>query len=124
METQSIIVYSLLAVVIFLYGRKYLLTRNIKSYTAEEVKAKIKQNSVILLDVRTESERKRNHIKGSIHIALNMLSLKIEELNKYKSREIVCYCQSGSRSISACGILHKRGFNVANLKGGMSRWSF
>ncbi|MDP4115539.1 MAG: rhodanese-like domain-containing protein [Bacteroidota bacterium] len=124
MDSSQIIIFSLLAVVLFLYLRKYLATRNIISYTAEEVRSKLKQNAIVLLDVRTEAERKKNHIKGSLHVPLNLLYSRISELEKYKIKEIVCYCQSGSRSLSACGILAKKGFNVGNLKGGMSQWNF
>jgi len=124
MESSQIILYGLIAIVIFLYLRKFLLGKKFKNYSAGEVKAMLDKKEIILLDVRTESERSRNFIKGSIHIPLSSLTLSINELKKYNGKEIVCYCASGSRSLSACGILNKNGIKAANMLGGISRWNF
>jgi adenylyltransferase/sulfurtransferase len=100
------------------------MSKNTKHYDAGEVKNKIKNNhNIILLDVRTYAERNKHAIKGSIHIPLHELTGRVEELNKFKDKEIVCYCQSGNRSLSAAVKLKKRGFNSANLKGGISNWN-
>lgn len=118
--------FLLLLTVIILYIsiKRMLLSRNIKSYMAHEVKSKLKDSlNVILLDVRTLAERNRQSIKGSIHIPLQEFNVKAAELNKFKNKEIICYCQSGSRSLVAAGKLKKMGFNSANLKGGIVRWN-
>lgn len=123
MNSSQIMIFLLLAIVVFLYVRKALLKRKFNNYNANEVKTLLKQNSIILLDVRTDGERKQMKIDGSMHIPLNLLASRIGELEKYKSKEIVCYCQSGSRSLSACSILAKNGFNTGNLVGGISQWN-
>jgi rhodanese-related sulfurtransferase len=93
------------------------------NYSASEVKQMLKSNSnIILLDVRTEQERKSGSIKPSIHIPLHEISLKADQLKKYQSKEIICYCQSGMRSVSAAIKLKKLGFNSSNMKGGYSTW--
>lgn len=79
---------------------------------------------MILLDVRTKSERSAQHIAGSIHIPLQELAIRIEELKKFAGREIICYCQSGSRSMSAAALLQKKGLDAANLRGGIAEWNF
>lgn len=79
--------------------------------------------SPVLLDVRTNAERERKSIKGSLHIPLHELGRRMEELEKHKSKEIICYCQSGSRSFSAAARLKKFGFTVANMNGGISEWN-
>ena len=94
-----------------------------KNYSSAEVKQLLKNNnSIVLLDVRTDGERKSGAIKPSIHIPLHEITLKTEQLKKYGSREIICYCQTGSRSVSAAVKLRKLGFNSANLTGGYLRW--
>ena len=45
-------------------------------------------------------------------------------LEKYKSKEIICYCASGSRSVNAGLKLKKAGFTVGNLRGGIASWNF
>jgi len=77
-----------------------------------------------MLDVRTARERSYRSIPGSLHIPLHELNARMKELERYRSKEIICYCASGSRSISAALRLKKAGFNVANLEGGLATWNF
>jgi NADPH-dependent 2,4-dienoyl-CoA reductase/sulfur reductase-like enzyme/rhodanese-related sulfurtransferase len=74
----------------------------------------------LLLDVRTEEERRRGFIPGSIHIPLHQLRARLAELPR--SREIVVSCQSGQRSYFATRILAQRGFRVRNLTGSYRTW--
>lgn len=96
-----------------------------KNYSPAELSQALKANSnLVLLDVRSQSERSQNHIKGSLHIPLHELSNRLKELERYKTQEIVCYCLSGSRSLIAAVKLHQQGFIAANLKGGIAEWNF
>lgn len=76
------------------------------------------QRDYQLLDVRTREERNQFNL-GGLHIPLNELQYRIEEL---ESRDVVVYCQSGMRSKKAIEVLRKNGFmaNTINLKGGVS----
>jgi rhodanese-related sulfurtransferase len=124
METSQIIIYSVLAILIFLYVRRMFFLRSLIHYTPAEVAAKLTNDSIMLLDVRTASERQRNSIRNSLHIPLHELRKRTNELEKYRNREVVCYCASGSRSGSAAATLHKLGFKAANMKGGIAEWNF
>lgn len=124
MSFGQIILYAVTFLVIISYLRKYINNKRIRHYESEEIIKKLKTNSMVLLDVRTVPERKKNFIKGSIHIPLNQLRSRQEELNKYKNKEIVCYCRSGNRSLSAASFLRKHGFNAANMKGGLTSWNY
>ncbi|MBI3123296.1 MAG: rhodanese-like domain-containing protein [Ignavibacteriales bacterium] len=123
MGATQILLLAFVILVIVLRVKKYLTTRSMKNYSSTEVKQLLKNNnSIVLLDVRTDGERKSGAIKPSIHIPLHEITLKTEQLKKYGSREIICYCQTGSRSVSAAVKLRKLGFNSANLTGGYLRW--
>lgn len=116
-----------LLVVILLYVgiriRKFLNTKGITNYNATQVKQILKENrDVVLLDVRTHAERKAGAIKPSIHIPLHEITTSADQLKKYHAHEIICYCQSGSRSVSAAIKLKKIGFTASNLIGGYSAW--
>ncbi len=125
MSASQITLYVLIALIVFSWIRKSLNKRKVKHYDAEEIKNNIKTSrDILLLDVRTNAERKSNHIKGSLHIPLNQLSKRSAELKKFKDKEIVCYCRSGNRSLNAALILQKQGFNAANLKGGIAAWNY
>lgn len=124
MTTSQVILYVLMALVATLYLRRWFMLRGMKQYSPREVAEAMKlSGSKILLDVRTAAERQRNSIKGSIHIPLHELGRRVEELNKHRNKEVICYCQSGNRSVSAAARLKKSGFTVANMKGGIAEWN-
>ena len=123
MTSEQIIIYSILGLIIFMYIRKQILARGLNNYSGSEAKERMKSGS-ILLDVRTSAERSRNSIPSSIHIPLHELSSRLSELEKHKGKEIICYCASGNRSVSAGIKLKKAGFIVGNLRGGIASWNF
>ena len=125
MTTPQIILYLFIAIIAFVYLKRFFMTRSLKQYSPSELNEQMKQRSdLVLLDVRSKSERQQQHIKGSLHIPLSELTSRVQELEKYKGQEIVCYCLSGSRSLVAASKLHGQGFNVSNLRGGISEWNF
>lgn len=124
MTTEQILLYALIVLVIFYVVRKYLQIKSIKHYSAQELSDKLKKDrNLLILDVRTAQERKRDKIKGSFHVPLFEINSNNNELKRFEGKEIVCYCQTGSRSLSAAAKLKKYGFNAANLRGGMMRWN-
>ncbi len=124
MSTTQIILLGLGVLIVYMYVKKYLTNRSLKHYDAPDLKEALKSNrNIVLLDVRTPAERKENHIKGSFHIPLHELGSRMSELQKFKEKEIVCYCRSGNRSVSAAAKLKKQGYDAANLRGGIIRWS-
>ncbi|MDH3251579.1 MAG: rhodanese-like domain-containing protein [Ignavibacteria bacterium] len=125
MTATQIILYAVLALVVVVYLRRFLIARSIKHYEPSEA-SELSSNggSAVLLDVRTDSERRAQHIKGSVHVPLNELRRRMDELKKYKNREVICYCRSGSRSLTAAAMLRKQGFTAANMRGGLEEWNF
>lgn len=124
MTGPQVVLYVLLAIIAAFYIRRWLMLRGMKQYSPREVADLMKQGSAaLLLDVRTSAERQRQLIKGSIHIPLHELGRRVGELDKHKSKEVICYCQSGNRSLSAAARLKKAGFTVANMKGGIVEWN-
>jgi rhodanese-related sulfurtransferase len=121
----QILWYAAGALLVFLFVRRTLRMRALKQYTPSEIEARLKsKGGLLLLDVRTEAERQSGSIRGSLHIPIASLRSRMKELEQHKSREIVCYCASGSRSASAALLLKKNGFNAGNLRGGIAEWNF
>lgn len=73
-----------------------------------------------LLDVRTPDEYKQGHIQGAELIPLDELLARQSRIPK--EREVICICASGSRSSLAARRLNSLGYQVSNLRGGMSHW--
>ncbi len=123
--STSAVVGLLLAAALLLFVRRTLKIRALKRYRASDVEQLTHSKSeVLLLDVRTAGEHGGGAIAGSINIPLQALRSRMGELEKYRGQEIVCYCQTGSRSVSAAILLQKNGFRVAHLDGGIAEWNF
>jgi len=79
------------------------------------------KTNITLLDVRTHQETEIVSI-GGVHIPLNELPNRINELDP--ESHIVIYCHYGVRSLAAVGILQSCGFNkVQHLNDGIDAWS-
>lgn len=124
MAAEQIILYVFIALIIYYVGKKIYLIKSIKQYSPVDALAKVKkERNVVFLDVRTDKERKQSVIKGSYHIPVTSIKEKEQELKKFKDAEIICYCRTGSRSLTAASKLKKMGYNASNLSGGMIRWN-
>ena len=95
----------------------------IKEITVKELKNKFDNNEdFMLLDVRNIQEVLFSKINGSIHIPMNEIMDRINELDSNK--EIIIQCKSGKRSARVCEYLMTQNFNnVKNLKGGIISWA-
>ncbi|MEK6755462.1 MAG: rhodanese-like domain-containing protein [Bacteroidota bacterium] len=123
--TGEILFYIVLGIIGVFYLRKVFVARSVQHYSAAEVRERLRDShNVVLLDVRTEREWQGQHIKGAVHIPLHELQRRIDELEKHKGKEVICYCHTGNRSVSAAVRLKKLGFSVANMKGGIAEWNF
>jgi NADPH-dependent 2,4-dienoyl-CoA reductase/sulfur reductase-like enzyme/rhodanese-related sulfurtransferase len=81
------------------------------------------KDDFILLDVRTKPEYDSGYIEGCLHIPLNELRSKIDQLDK--SKEIVTYCGVGLRASHAHRILKKAGFaDTKFMEGSMATWPY
>jgi Rhodanese-related sulfurtransferase len=123
MTASQILLYVIAALFILFYIKRWIQKVHMKEYSALEVSERMNDDSIVLLDVRTHEERNHKHIKGSLHIPANELSQKLKMLEKYRQKEIICYCHSGSRSFMTTILLTKNGFKAANMKGGMIEWN-
>lgn len=79
-------------------------------------------DSYIILDIREEEELDLGYIEGSVHIPLDELRDRKNELDIDKN--IVIYCAIGVRGYIGARILMQSGFkNVFNLNGGFTTFS-
>jgi NADPH-dependent 2,4-dienoyl-CoA reductase/sulfur reductase-like enzyme/rhodanese-related sulfurtransferase len=89
--------------------------------TAPALRAKLRSpredERPVVLDVRNLNEYETSHFKGALHIPVDELRFRLEEVPRGAS--IVVYCRSGFRSHLALRILKAKGFgDVRNLTGG------
>ena len=75
----------------------------------------------LAVDVRTPREREQKAIPDSVHIPLNQLVNRLEELPK--NRPLLIYCAGGYRSSIAASLLQQHSFSrVGEVAGGIAAW--
>lgn len=81
-------------------------------------------NQPVMIDVREAHELVHGTIDGAIHIPMNDVPGKLNELESNKKDTIVLICRSGKRSAQVGQFLEHMGFNdIINLDGGMNAWA-
>jgi rhodanese-related sulfurtransferase len=75
-----------------------------------------------LLDVRENWEFETCHIEGSTQIPMQLIPIRVSELDD--DRPIVCVCHHGARSMQVAAFLERNGFSdITNLTGGVHAWA-
>lgn len=101
-------------------------SRRLRSEIAQVEPADLKPGAdpvPIILDVRTSAEWSSGHLPGAIHLDRGFLELRIEDAVPDRSTPIICYCQSGVRSLYAAKALQHLGYrSVRSLAGGVTAW--
>ena len=78
----------------------------------------------VMIDVRESHELIHGMIEGAIHIPMNEIPARLEELGPYQNKTVAIICRSGKRSAQVGQFLEHVGFNdVINLEGGMNSWA-
>jgi rhodanese-related sulfurtransferase len=99
-------------------------TMIMKQMTAVELAEFIKAEEVVMVDVREEHELHNGMLDGAIHIPMNFIPERVNEIEQYKSKPLVLICRSGKRSEQVGMYLKQFGFNdLINLSDGMNGWA-
>ena len=122
LQGELLLTGTLLALIVLLivnlYGDKF------KKYEVVDTNGAITlmdDDSLIILDVREEKERSSGFIKSDIHLPMAQVKAKLDSLDK--SKKILAYCRTGSRSNRIAELLCRNQFeNVYTLKGGFDAW--
>jgi len=92
--------------------------------SAQEMRARMRDEGLAVLDVRQLSEWQAGHIPGAIHIENGRLpydDLQIAGLPT--ARPLAVHCAHGSRSMAGVAVLWRRGCrNLIQVEGGFDEW--
>jgi len=86
--------------------------------TPSEVAAKLAAGWM-LLDVRTDEEWAQGRIDGSVHIPMDQVVSRLDEIGE----QVVCVCAVGARSERVAQYLIQQGVEAVNLEGGVYGWA-
>ena len=103
-----------------------MFNSSVKNVSAEEAYKFISNDKeFVILDVRTKEEYDNGHIPGAKLVPIQVLSMKLEQLYKYKDKPVLVYCASGGRSPRAVDTLVNNDFkNIYHLSRGISSWRY
>ncbi|EME15663.1 hypothetical protein G419_24304 [Rhodococcus triatomae BKS 15-14] len=74
----------------------------------------------VLLDVREPAEWAEGHAPGAVHIPMNDVPARMDEIDI--DAVVYVVCRSGGRSMSVVPYLNQNGFDAVNVAGGMVAW--
>lgn len=92
------------------------------SLSVTEFATAIKNDSVVVVDVRTPAEYKSGYIKEAQNIDMKSADFQTEAAKLDKKKKIAVYCRSGKRSKIAANALADMGYMVIELNSGMLGW--
>jgi rhodanese-related sulfurtransferase len=73
----------------------------------------------MLLDVRTDGEWAEARIPGAVHVPMDELMGRLDEV----AHRVVCVCAVGARSARVAQFLDAQGYEAVNLDGGIYAWA-
>ena len=88
------------------------------SVAPREVSARL-ADGWMLLDVRTDGEWSQGRIAGAVHIPMDQLLNRLDEVDD----RVVCVCAVGARSGRVAEYLNAHGYDAVNLEGGLYAWA-
>ena len=93
----------------------------LREITVQELQQRLPKNGMQVLDVRREAEWMAGHIDGAAWWPLDRFRISPPEVDL--NVPLAVHCQSGYRSMIACSLLQRAGFqNVVNVSGGFGAW--
>jgi rhodanese-related sulfurtransferase len=103
--------------------RNYLHDREeLEAITAEELRARMAQSKVVVLDVRPRPEYESGHIRGALSVPLSEVEARLSQFSKRKT--IVAYCRGPYCVFAdeAVRVLRARGYRAQRLDVGFPEW--
>ena len=97
--------------------------KNITEISPTDTAEKMKDDKVVIVDVRETDEWEEGHIPDAIHLSRGTIELDIEEKVPDPETMVICHCGGGGRSALAAESLQKMGYkNVRSMTGGFKAW--
>ncbi len=100
-------------------------TSGVNVISAAEGKAMMDaDDTIVLIDVRTQAEYNEEHIPGALLLPLDTIESNAETFIPNKELTYIIYCRSGNRSQQASIILIDLGYEHIYDMGGIIDWPY
>jgi rhodanese-related sulfurtransferase len=104
-------------------ARLYIDERDdLEPVTIKELRRRMRDGDVTVIDVRPEEEYQAGHIPGALAIPVAQIKRRLAEIPK--KRDVVAYCRGPYCvfSVEAVGILRKHGYRARRTNEGFPDW--
>ena len=98
------------------------VSAEVTTITALEAELMMRNDDVIIIDVRNQDEFEQGHIPGAILLPAPGIRENAERLFPDKDQVILVYCRSGARSAAAARELVSLGYTAVFDFGGILSW--
>ena len=84
---------------------------------------RLMNQGALVIDLRTKESYDAGHIGDARNVPMAQLESQAESLKKWRDKNVITYCDSGTSGANGARVLMKLGFTkVFNLQGGLSAW--
>ncbi len=95
--------------------------QQVPQITAQELASRLQGGALHVLDVRREGEWEAGHVEGAEWYPLDRFKAALPPIEK--KQPLAVHCKSGYRSIIACSLLQRAGYeHIVNVTGGFDAW--
>lgn len=103
-------------------SREFLSNRKARLATRDELVERLTRDEVFLIDVRPSLEYESGHIPGAVHMPIEELPGRLDEIPR--DRPVIAYCRGEYCLFAdeAVALLRKHGIAAARLQGGWPEW--
>ena len=93
-----------------------------KEISPQDASDEMATGNAVILDVREKSELLEASVEGTLHIPMQEVPERLNELDPTK--RLIVMCKVGGRSAMVCEHLIAQGFSdVSNMRGGIYAWA-
>ncbi|HET7315460.1 rhodanese-like domain-containing protein [Salinisphaera sp.] len=91
--------------------------------SAAEAVRLMNSDDAVVVDTRSASEYKKNHILNAKHVPAAGIADRAKEISRDTDKPIIVYCGAGNAASAAVAKLRAKGYTrVYALKGGINNW--
>lgn len=101
-------------------------TASFQQISQEEAKTIMSTNrDAVILDVRTQEEYDSGHIKGAVLLPVDQITQEsASAVIPTQDTQVLVYCRSGNRSVTASELLVQLGYTAVYEFGGINTWPY
>lgn len=96
----------------------------VKTIKGDEVVEAMKDANTVVIDARDASEYEAGHIKGALNVFVDEAESKLGDLEQYKDKKVIVYCNSGKKSGKLAQLLVDNGFTDVSNADGVKQYEY